>query len=193
MLGSLVTSGYTGAVKQGLPRTCAINTFLVLIITVVLIDGMPSSTLLHRKAKALIDPVLDVTGIWQGSWQLFAPNVDKENSRVEALLVFEDGTKRKWTSPDWTQMGLWDRFRHFRHMEYYDSIRMDGNRGAWDALARYLVRNIKHPHGKELQASRVELTRIWAPIPPPKKDQLLPAKPYLRFRKRYRFHTWGQQ
>ena len=46
---------------------------LIVLGSLMLLDAVPQYTLLHGKLRDWTDPVLDVTGLWQGSWTLFAP------------------------------------------------------------------------------------------------------------------------
>jgi len=46
-----------------------------------------------------LDPYLDVTGLWIGGWQLFAPEPDKVNSYLSAEVRFADGKAAFIRSP----------------------------------------------------------------------------------------------
>jgi hypothetical protein len=176
-----------GPGKNGLSASHTIGTLLVAI----LIDGLPSACLLHERAKQRLDGPLDALGIQQGSWQLFAPSVDKVNTRVSARIRFADGAEALWQQPDWTAMSSWQRLRTFRQAEYYDNIRFDQNRAAWAALTRYLARTVPHPRGGGAPPVQVVLTRHWAEIPAPGRVRL-PAGPYLRFTGKFDFFTWNR-
>ena len=116
------------------------SALLALFIAVIALDACPAFFRTLDRAKSAIDPLVDVTGLWQGSWQLFAPDVDKVNSRVSAEILFSDGTTVRWNSPDWTKLAPLDRFMRFREAEFYDNIRRDSNSGAWPSFADYLAR-----------------------------------------------------
>lgn len=158
---------------------------LVLWLAVVVVDGLP----LWDQGRQWIDPVLDKTGLWQGPWNLFAPEVDKVNIRVGATIHFADGQISQWRSPEWQDMGAVDRFLKFREMEWVDGIRIDDNRGAWDSFAAYLAKQALHPRGANVPVARVRMTRYWAEIPPPERG-VIPAEPYLQFRGARTFHEW---
>ena len=74
-----------------------INTFLVVLLFLILVDATPSTSLAHQKLKDTIDPLLDVTGLWQETWQLFAPEPDKVNVKVTAHITCADGSSRFWS------------------------------------------------------------------------------------------------
>jgi hypothetical protein len=161
------------------------------VAALIVIDATPNLGTLHAKLRSALDPVMDVTGLWQGSWQLFAPDVDKLNVRVEAEVLFSDGERTIWRSPDWPRLGGWQRFMLFRHQEYYDNIRMDQNRGAWHSLAEHLARTVRPPSGAEATPARVTLKRQWAQIPTlAPGSSPLPAGPHEQFTHEYTFYTW---
>ncbi|MGK0187931.1 MAG: hypothetical protein ACI9R3_003722 [Verrucomicrobiales bacterium] len=135
-------------------RKIWLNIFIASFLAAILIDGLPQAGQFHRKLKELIDPILDATGLWQESWRLFAPEVDKENVRLSAEILYEDGSISQWTSPDWTKMSAWEKFIRFRELEFYDSIRLDVNRGAWRSFADFLART--HSIGDSEETKRVE-------------------------------------
>jgi hypothetical protein len=171
-------------------RRVAVNGGTAALLAALLVDGLPETSLLHRVLKDRLDPILDVSGLWQGSWQLFAPEVDKVNTRVSARIRLSDGSQRGWQSPDWPALSRWQRFRSFRHMEYWDSIRMDQNRGAWPALAAHLARSAAGPARRATRVVEVVLTRHWAEIPPPTGPAAVPLVPYREFKAKYDFLRW---
>ena len=140
--------------------------------------------------RASVDAILDVSGLWQEPWRLFAPEVDKINTRVSARVVFADGAAASWHSPEWPSLSVWQRFVQFRRMEYFDSVRLDANRSAWPPLARYLAKTVPHPSGAAAAVTEVVLRREWATIPAPGSGPPLPARPYLNFNKTATFYTW---
>ncbi len=112
---------------------------LFIIGGMMLIDGMPQFGSAHGKAKQWIDPFLDVTGLWQGSWELFAPTPDHVNVQVGATIYWKTGTTTEWFQPDWSSMNPWEKMSSFREMSYYDNIWRDQNSAGWDALCRHIA------------------------------------------------------
>jgi len=174
-----------------LRREVAVNLFIGWVLVAMLIDGLPTICLLHGRAKSGIDGSLDALGIQQGSWQLFAPQVDKVNTRISARIRYADGAEAHWQQPDWSTMSAWRKVRTFRHAEYYDSIRLDRNRPGWPSLAQYLSRTVPHPRGENVSAVQVVLTRQKATIPDPAVERV-PASPFIRFEDKQEFFTWNQ-
>lgn len=147
----------------------AVNAFIACIIILFTIDGMPGLLRSHALLQEKIDPVLKVTGLWQGPWNLFAPEPDKENIRVSAEVLYPDGSVFRWRSPDWKDQSRWHRFRNFRKQEYYDNARRDVNQSAWPALARHVLQLANQQHGSEFPPAQISLTRHWWTIPDPKE------------------------
>lgn len=144
-----------------------INFFLACWLLVMLIDATPLLTLRHGKLKNALDPYLDVTGLWQGGWQLFAPTPDMINASISAELAFSDGSKVVVDTPKWRELSAWKRFTLFREAEFIDSARLDGNSCVWPGYCEYLRRTIKHPTNPESKATEVLLIRNWVDIAPP--------------------------
>ncbi len=162
--------------------------FIVGFLALAFIDALPVTGGLHQRAKTVIDPFLDRSGLWQDNWRLFAPDVDKVNVRVSAELVLDDGSTVRWRSPDWHLMPAWERFLKFRHMEYFDNIRSDANKDGWDGLASFLARTTQLPPGRSVR--EVTLTREWADVPPPDPATFVPAAPFVNFHGKFQFHRW---
>ena len=182
--------GARSPIRQRLGRR-AVNGFIVSLLTLFAIDATPAALRVHKYLQlGPVDTVLDATGLWQSRWNLFAPEPDKVNTYVSARLVFAAGATLDWRSPRWDGRPALERARLFRHMEYFDSVRMDDNRGAWDALARWLAENEGRKRRGVLPV-RVELTRHWSETPPPSGLGLLDAIEPGPFPERsFLFHTW---
>lgn len=168
------------------------NLLLGAWLLLVLVDALPRTSLLHQRLKNRVDPFLDVTGLWQGTWQLFAPGPDKIDVRVTAEISYADGRTRSWQSPDWRDMSGWQKFVNFRAMEYYDTVRRNENSAAWESLADYLVQTVPAPDGSSIKPTKVTLARRWSLVPPVKEGLHRPYRerrafqgPYVLLEKNY--------
>jgi hypothetical protein len=186
--------GDVGMARAEMKKVAA-NIFIVLILGIFILDAMPAYWKPHQRLQARLDALVDFTGIWQGRWRLFAPTVDKENTYVTAKLHFDDGTVHHWRQPEWRRMSVLQRHRSFRQMEYFDSIRMNENKGAWEAMADHLARiEGRRVSGGPLP-NKVELTRHWYTFKGPPRDLghferiQLPEEVF----KSYLFHTWRRR
>lgn len=167
------------------------NSFIIGVLFLIVTDSLPETSLVHRYLKQTIDPLLDKVGIWQGTWQLFAPDVDKINQRFVAEITFSDNSQGVWYSPNWSQLSLKDRFLKFRQMEYYDSIYYTNNKRAWEAFAKHLSRTLITAHDPNIKPVKIILIREWAEIPEPNDNELPSINTKYDFNNRQRFYTWS--
>ncbi|MCA9603849.1 MAG: hypothetical protein R3A78_04620 [Polyangiales bacterium] len=169
-------------------RRAAINVFLVALLFVLGASGLPTIVDAQARLREWIDPFVDGIGLWQGQWELFAPEPDKINVAVVAIVEFDDGYVTDWRSPDWRTLTEFERFRHFRTGEYTDGIRQNANRGAWPALADYARRTAHHPTNPHAEVVRVSLWRDFVVIPRPAEPLRPRAQPFT-FDRRFMFFT----
>ena len=139
--------------------------WLVLLGGMMLIDAAPRYTRLHGDAKDWVDPFLDFTGLWQGSWELFAPTPDHVNVKVLAIIDWNDGSETIWGQPDWHEMSPWQKMRAFREMSYYDSLWRNGYSAAWAPFCEQLV--AQESKGSIRTPESVSLYIAKDVIPPP--------------------------
>lgn len=140
----------------------------------MIIDAVPTISPLHARAEQILDPILDATGLWQGSWQLFAPSPKSINVSITATIEFEDGSSYEWRSPRWRQLSPREKFWLCRHTKFYENLRLDSYSEVWPVFAEYRIRQLPEAlRGKTIV--RVELARHWMTIPKPtQKWHLLP-------------------
>lgn len=152
-------------------RKHAASLFIACFMALSAIDAMPVVFVGHQRLKAAVDPVLDALGLWQGDWQLFAPNPRNINVSISARFVGE-GAPQEWRSPDWRSLTLVQKFFLVRHMKFMELIRLDQHASAWHRFADYPVRQL--PPQARQGVVRVELTRHWRETPDP-RDEWIPA------------------
>ncbi len=149
-------------------RKTAANLFIAGYLICCLIDAPPVVSPSHARLKAALDPLLDVTGLWQESWRLFAPEPQKRNVRVSAQFYFADGSTLRWDSPHWAELNLFEKFFSVRRMKYYDLLTEDANRPAWRTFALYRLSQL--PDAARRRVTRVELWRHWSITPRPEES-----------------------
>jgi hypothetical protein len=162
------------------PKRRPVNLFLAVFLPVLVVDAFHTTGDVHQAVKDAINPALVVTGLWQGPWRLYAPDVGKHNLRLRAELSFADHAVATWSSPDWAQRSAVQNFIDARHVNYFNAILLAGREVAWDALCAYLARTIPHPQGKPVPVAEVRLLLRGAIIPPP-SEPIVPAGPYRAF------------
>ncbi len=153
---------------------------------IMLIDAVPQYTQLHGELKKTIDPVLDA-GLWQGSWDLFAPTPDHVNTRIGAHFNWADGSQTTWLQPDWHEMSAWEKMRNFRIMAHYDGIWLLGNSLARAPFCEYLAKHEAGDRLAELEYITLFYDRDDIPVP---DDQWREAYSAPRYRERSQLHTW---
>lgn len=142
------------------------TTFAGVVAILMVLDGSPVFSETQDRIKQAIDPVMDVSGLWQGSWRLFGPSVHKQNGYIVAEFALRDGSRVRWRSPDFERRTLTDKFVQGRLPKLYDNLRRDRYRAAWRPFAEWVTRRA------ELSAPpvNVSLTRAFAYVPAPRFD-----------------------
>lgn len=154
-----------------------INGFLVAFLAVLAIDAFRPINDAHEALKEDLNTPLVWTGLWQGPWRLYGPEVDKVNLRFRADVVFADGEAATWASPEWQDVSSLRKFLGARHVNYFGYL-VRADEPAWRALCAYLARTVRHPAGRDVAVVQVTLSIAGALIPPP-SERVLPLGPYL--------------
>ncbi len=141
-------------------RRRLVDGFITILLLVFALDMLPCTP---DPVRQLMRPLLNTTGLWQGTWGLFAPIPDSRNHRLRADMSYADGTHRVWNSPDWRSQTVWQRFVRHRESEFLEKIPEAENSAAWTGFAQSLVRR----ESPDRLPERVELSIRWGDIPPP--------------------------
>ncbi|MBS0206706.1 MAG: hypothetical protein JSS49_27835 [Planctomycetes bacterium] len=149
-----------------------VNGFIAIVVVLFALDTLPCTP---PSIRAGIEPLLNTTGLWQGTWTLFAPIPDRRNHRLHATIDFTDGQRKIWNSPDWRSQSPWRRFVGHRETEFLEKVWLEENSHVWPAFAQSLVRSEVETHGSERQPKQVVLSVEWGDIPPPIPGQWTPA------------------
>jgi hypothetical protein len=136
------------------------------------IDTYPAPGAAWKNLQNGVDPLLDFTGLWQGSWDLFAPEVDRQNHHIEVIALQSDGNRTVWRSPEWRNLSCFQTFVRIREVEFYDRIRHDWNSPAWPAFADYARRELLPPSETGAPIVEIELVEVVRPL----ADLRLPAR-----------------
>jgi hypothetical protein len=145
----------------------AASLFIVGFLALSAIDALPVVVVGQARLKAGVHAFLVASGLWQGNWQLFAPEPRNLNIWISARFV---GTQPplEWRSPEWRTLSLVEKFFLVRHMKFYDAVRLDVNREAWPSFADYYLRQL--PPADRQHVVRVELRREWRETPDPRVE-----------------------
>lgn len=139
------------------------NCLIAFALALLLFSGLPTSSELHRRVRKPVVDALSALGLCQPEWRLFGPNVHKTNSYLTAEVVLESGQLRFWSSPDFAERGLRERFVQGQLPKLFDNLRRDKNRAAWRPFAEWVAREVAP--GEKVRA--VRLARHFVEIPPP--------------------------
>jgi hypothetical protein len=161
----------------GLTSQMRVNVFLALFLPALAIDAFHPINDFHRAVEDKLDTLLDVTGLWQGPWRLYAPDVDRMNLRLAAEIHFVDGEISTWDSPNWVELSPLQKFVEARHVNYFNHVLQRDRQTEWDGLGAYLARTVPHPKRAQVAVEAVVLKLRGAIIPDP-AERVVPAEPY---------------
>jgi len=180
--GCLAEAGRLPVVRVGWLQ----RAFMAGLLLVILVDGLPRSCALHRRAAAQLRPLLAPLGIYQSRWLLFAPEPPTWNEYLTADLLLDDGRTVQWRSPIWRELSRWERFQRSRQMSYYTAVLHDAREGKasplWPVFADYVAR--RQEANSEGKVVRAELTAHWVDFNSPGDDWRLIAQSIAPIHKR---------
>jgi hypothetical protein len=142
----------------------AINAFIALIVSFIVIDSLPQSP---QAVQLAIQPIVRRLGIQQGPWNMFAPTPDRLNLRLQAEITYRDGKKAEWHSPEWRQQTLWQRWVGHRHQEFSEMIVTQEGTPALDPWTRHLARSLRPDLEHADRGAEVKITYREAEVPSP--------------------------
>jgi len=121
------------------------NPFWVLLLSFFLIAGIfietiPSFLVMDGRLRSAASKLHQILGISKGDWPLFAPNPVLNNGMVVAEVEDSQDRLFVWSSRNWAESSVWEKFHRFRHMNYHQ--RVVNNIDACNDLADYLFHAI---------------------------------------------------
>jgi hypothetical protein len=152
-----------------------VNAFLVVWLVVLGVEAFRPAQAVDRA----IHPALDVTGLRQFPWRLFA-EVPRVNLRFAAKLEYADGTTARWDSPEWRDASVPHKFLAAREMNYFRNLNLFDDEAfpeVASGLCAYLARTMPGPSGP---ARTVTLFLTGARIPDI-DERRVPAEPFAEF------------
>lgn len=137
------------SLKSGLPargsawKRIAVKIFVLVLVSVIAVDTAPVSMVANDQPlsfiyeiKVRLRPVLRAIGLWQGEWQLFAPDPVLSNSwwtieakgplaaelratddQLSGTLQLTDGYS--WNTPFWGEVSALEKTYKRRHVAYF--------------------------------------------------------------------------
>jgi hypothetical protein len=148
----------------------AVNVFLIFHILAIGCWCAPISGPLVPLCRDLLRPYLLWSGLFQ-SWDTFAPIPKAANTFLEAVIIYQDGSRKTWTLPRMEQLSLTDRYFKERYRKFADNLMGDETDALLPDAARYLARLNSTP-GKPVKT--VILIQEWSPIIPRSDGSYVP-------------------
>jgi hypothetical protein len=146
-----------------------INGGIVLLLGLMVLQGMPLNM---NAANGGARYIADWLGIGHETWNLYAPEPDRQNHRLTAEIMSDENyVLAHWSSPHWPDLSPAQRFRMHRWTEYYDNVWMNDHSACWSPLSRHIYRTAKIPPAEDNQPRQVRLIREWNFLPEPKGDR----------------------
>jgi hypothetical protein len=167
-----ITVNPMGPIRRGV-----LSLFILFHVIVIICWAVPLNTLLFATVRGRVAPYMELSGLSQ-SWDLFSPSPLSENRRVEAEIIYEDGTSRIWKFPMPQDFGYVRRYFGERTHKWVDSLRLDANSTLWPDAARYVARLNNDTTDRP---RTVKLVRQWSEIAPPGSGQAEPWKQQVFF------------
>ncbi len=158
-------------------RTIAVNGLIGLVLALMLLQGLPLNMQAATNSARYLG---DWLGIGHETWNMYAPDPDRQNHRLTAEIMSSDEhVIASWSTPKWPMLSAAERFRLHRWSEYYDHVWMNNNADCWPALARHVVNTTPRQSSPDVEPPRqvrlIAETKLlkapegntWpAPIPP---------------------------
>jgi hypothetical protein len=94
---------------------------------------------------------------------MFAPTPWASNSYVEAVVIYEDGSRKTWSFPRMEQLSLTDRYLKERYRKFSEVLQVEDNDALLPEVARHIARLNSTPSNR---AKTIILIRRWSPIIP---------------------------
>ncbi len=91
--------------------------FIIVAILAITIQSIPGS-LGSDDTTNVATRLLNRIGLWQRPWTLFAPNPKTQVVWLSAEIRQRDGEISRWSSTDWTQASVIDKFLGFRQLNF---------------------------------------------------------------------------
>jgi hypothetical protein len=121
-------------------RLYAVNTFLALLLPLIVIDMLPQSP---TGLRMVLQPPLNWSGLYQGPWYLFAPDPDNVNHRLLVEITYRDGEQVEWKGPEWRDENVWEAWWGFRRRQWHTHLLFQNSEEALRPWCRYLARTLR--------------------------------------------------
>jgi hypothetical protein len=143
-------------------RDIAINAFLIFHLLAISCWCIPFSSPLVLAFRSVVRPYFVWSGLFQ-SWDMFSPNPKSQNSYLEAVIIYQDGSTQLWSFPRMEFLSLTERYFKERYRKYEESLQHGENADLRPDAARYIARLNSAPSNP---VQKVMLVARWSQIIP---------------------------
>ena len=154
-------------------RRAAITAFLIVQLTFMAIQSIPpkfflvtafSGENLMTSVKDKVTAYASHVGLFQ-TWAMFAPNPGRQNTYIDAEIIYRNGKKHLWTFPQMQELGYAERYAKERYRKFANErLWLKERSELWPDAARYIARlNADASNPPQI----VRLAHYWSEIPPP--------------------------
>ncbi len=124
-----------------------------------------------------VQPFLGAFGLWQ-AWNVFSPEIRKENYHLFALINFKDGSMSIWEFPRQESKTGIEQLRAHRFRKWsQDRVKNNTFGLVMPDTARYLARVHNNKNNPPVS---VTISMLSAKIPEPKKGKQDPLPPHAK-------------
>lgn len=167
------------AIRKHLLGTLLFSTY-IFIIGLMLFPHWPPRDLLIKP----VQPFLGAFGLWQ-SWNVFSPEIRKENFHVTASITMKDGSVLLWEFPRPDRLSGIEKMRAQRFRKWVnDRVKNNTFGNVLPDAARYVARLHRDDANPPIA---IALFSHSAPIEPPKPDVDTAAPPHWQQRLLYTY------
>tara|TARA_R110002096_G_scaffold206192_10_gene392402 strand:+ start:19501 stop:20040 length:540 start_codon:yes stop_codon:yes gene_type:complete len=110
-----------------------LSKFIFLVLLLMVVQAFPIVHPFQRVIRAQFVPVAWATGLKQGEWALFSPEIKRNNAKIEA--VGSEGVL--WETPDWAETGIFEKWRSYRMSPYETILPFMSDSLAFDGLSKF--------------------------------------------------------
>lgn len=137
-----------GRLSQRMSRGL-IRAFVVGMVVLIAVQTMPRKWAWMQPAKEMVGPMTKRLGVWQGEWNLFAPDPMLNNAWLSAEVYAPNGELTMWNSTYWGTATGRQKFRDFRMMNLGNRLH-NRDAAAHEDFADYVARQIISPTARAI-------------------------------------------
>jgi hypothetical protein len=150
---------------MSISKKILISGFILFNFLIMIRVHMPVDKTFFTYLYKPVDTYLSFFSNYQ-DWLMFAPNPNRMNTKLSAIIEFDDGTKTKYQFPDSSEMSLGQKYmggERFRKL-ISEGITRDRNKFMWKDTSKFILRMVRDENLGKIPL-RVHLIRHWNEIP----------------------------